>query len=456
MSDERIRRALRASLGGQLSRRDVTRGLAGLGLGAPVLGIGLARPRGAFAYRQASAATCSTDEVELLYMTHAHDPATAVNEQLIAEFTAMYPNVKITYDHAPHENYEQKVLTAFAGGEGPDVFWAGDWMVPQFVENELVAPVDPAAFGVASQEEFVGLFEPGALDAFTVDGQVLTGGISEYNTFSLLYNPAHFQASGLEPLSATEPITWERLAEIAGQLTQMDGETRVRSGFEWVYNVPIWTVLLFEPMLHQLGGQLIDPESGEPNFASPELIRVMQYVQDLRQEQNANDPAFLVDLLEDFANERSSMIVAGPWALPAIAGINAAAQVAVAPLPKFAEGERVTTLYAWAWFVSAKTDETKRCWAWNFLSFLTSKAQLWWDNVGYIQPRTDLTANGQSLADYRTSTLPGLEVFLEDFPFGRFQFRSTRYFEISAAWTRAFQEILEGGDVQEVLENTGV
>lgn len=461
MKDQGIHRSLRAALGGQVSRRDLNRGLAGLGLGAPVLGAGLARPRFASAASfqatpAASAATCSTDEVELLYMTHDHPPATAINDQLIAEFTAMYPNVKITYDHAPHENYEQKVLTAFAGGEGPDVFWAGDWMMPQFMDNELIAEVDPTAFGAATPEAFVGLFEPGALDAFTVDGKVYTGGISEYNTFSLIYNPDHFAEVGLEPLSATEPITWEQLAENAAKLTKVEGDERVRNGIQLVYNVPIWTVLLFEPMVHQLGGQLIDPESGEPNFTTPQMLQTMQYVQDIRSKYNADDPAFSVDLLEDYAGGRASMIIGGPWALPGITSINPDAKFAVAPLPKFADGQRVTTLYAWAWFVSAKSDDTKRCWAWNFLSFLTSKAQLWWDKVGYIQPRTDLTANGQSLADYRVSTLPGLDVFLEDFPYGRFQFRSTQYFEISSAWTRAVQEIMEGGDVQETMENVQV
>jgi ABC-type glycerol-3-phosphate transport system substrate-binding protein len=251
-------------------------------------------------------------------------------------------------------------------------------------------------------------------------------------------------------------MTWEQLAETAGQLTVMNGDTRERSGFEWVYNVPIWTVLLFEPMLHQLGGQLIDPESGEPNFASEQMIQVMQYARDLRFEHNANDPAFLVDLLDDFANERVSMIIAGPWALPGIAGINPNVSPAVAPLPVFEGGTRTTTLYAWAWFVNANTSEEKRCWSWNFLSFLTSKAQLWWDNVGYIQPRTDIIVDEQPLADYYIATLPGMEVFNQDFPHGQYQFRSNQYFEISSAWTRAFQEIMEGADVTEVLENTSV
>ncbi|MCB0159257.1 MAG: extracellular solute-binding protein, partial [Caldilineaceae bacterium] len=56
--------------------------------------------------------------IELLYMTHNHAQSIPVNEAIIAEFQESHPNVTITFDNAPHSNYEQKVLTAFAGGEG--------------------------------------------------------------------------------------------------------------------------------------------------------------------------------------------------------------------------------------------------------------------------------------------------------------------------------------------------
>jgi multiple sugar transport system substrate-binding protein len=447
----RVRQQLAEMTRSRISRRDLNRSLTALGLGAP-LGWRAVTPAAASAQEEA-ASHCPAENVELLYMTHSHDPAIVVNDQLIQEFQALHPNVQIVYDHAPHENYEQKVLTAFAGGQGPDVFWAGDWMLPQFTASGILAPVDPAAYGVASTEEFVQLYEAGALTPFMDGDNVLTGGISEYNTFSMIYNPRHFEDAGLPLPSSTEPMTWEEFADYAEQLTIIEDGTRVRSGVEWVYNTPIWTVLLFEPMLHQIGGQVINPDTGQPDFTSPEMIRVMQFVQDLRMERQANDPAFLVDLLDDFANDRVSMIVAGPWAIPALESINPDAPFAVAPLPVFAEGERITTLYAWAWFVNAGSAPTTQCWAWEFLDFLTANGKLWWDEVGYIQPRTD-EVDGQTLSEYQLSTMPELEVFLDDYEYGQYQFRSTDYFEISSAWNRAFQRIMEGEDVEQVLSET--
>ena len=100
-------------------------------------------------------------ETELLYTTHSYASAIPVNEMVIEEFEESHPGVTVVYDHAPHDNFEQKLLTAYAGGEGPDVFWAGDWMVPQFIEQGMIAPVDPTAFGVLTQEEFLELFTGG-------------------------------------------------------------------------------------------------------------------------------------------------------------------------------------------------------------------------------------------------------------------------------------------------------
>jgi len=397
----------------------------------------------------------SRQQIELLYMTHDYAPATPVNEQLIAEFQQAHPNVTITYDHAPHANYEEKVLTAFAGGRGPDVWWAGDWLVPQYVDNGLLAPVDVSAYGVTSVEAFRDLFEPGALEAFTVNGNVYTGGISEYNTFSLFYHPAHFQEAGLPVPPEDKPLTWEQVAEYAEKLTKFDQSgTRTRSGLEWVYNVPIWTVLLYEPMLRQLGGEVFDASTGKPNFLSDQMIKTMRFVQDLRTRRKANDPSFLTNLVEDFANERISMVIMGPWAFSLIRNTNPNARVAVAPLPVFEGGTRITTLYAWAWFVSAKSPVERQRVGWEFTNFLSSKGQLWWDKVRYIQPRKGKADTGADLAAYRLEQEPLLKVFLDDFKYGKYQFRSKHYYEIASAWMRGVSRIQEGENVEQVLRDT--
>lgn len=387
--------------------------------------------------------------IELLYMTHTHSPAVALNEAIIAEFEAANPNVKIVYDHSPHAAYEQRLLTAFAGGQGPDVFWAGDWMVPQFLAAGIIAPVDPTAFGVATQDEFEALFEPGSLDAFKSDGKIYTGGISEYNTFSLFYNVDALIEAGFEPLPKDQPITWEELAEIAARLTIKEDDVTVRIGLAWPFETPIWTVLIQEPMLRQKGGELIDPD-GNPDFTQEPMIAVMTYLQQLRQS-NALDPAVSIDLLQDLANGRSAMIFGGPWAARPLNTINPDLNWDIAPLPQFTDAvDRVTTLYAWAWFVSAHSSPEKQKAAWEFVDFLTSKQREWWDEVGYVQARrTEI--DGMPLQEYYAQSDPRLTTIFADYAYGQFQFRSTKYFELSDIWTRAQTRVLTGEDVMAVL-----
>lgn len=411
-----------------------------------------AAPAGGEAAAPAGGEAAGGEPIELLYMTHNHPQSIPLNEAIIKEFEASHPNVKITFDNAPHANFEQKVLTAFAGGQGPDVFWAGDWMVPQFLEAGIVAPADPAAYGVANQDEFEALFDPGSLDAFKSDGKIYTGGVSEYNTFSLIYDKDDFAEAGIEPLSKDTPITWEQLADIAAKLTKKEGDKVVRVGLEWPFITPIWTVLVQEPMLRQLGGELIDPETGKPDFTQDAMVKVMQYVQDLRAKE-AIDPALYQETyLDDMAFDRASIIIGGPWAAKPLNDLNPDLNWDTAPLPQFADAkDRVTTLYAWAWFVSAKSSPEKQKAAWEFVNLLTSKQKDWWDNVGYVQARK-AEIDGMSLPEYYAQSDPRLATIFADYPYGKSEFRSTKYFELSDIWTRAQDRVLSGEDVMTVLQ----
>lgn len=396
-------------------------------------------------------ASAEPQQIELLYMTHNHAPSIPLNESIIAEFQEMYPNVKITFDNSPHDNFEQKILTAFAGGQGPDIFWAGDWMVPQFVDAGIIASVDPTAFGVNSDAEFVELFEAGSLDAFTVDGRIYTGGVSEYNTFSLIYNADMFAEAGIEPLSKDEPITWAELADIAAALVVEEDGKIVRTGITWPPNTPIWTVLIAEPMLRQLGGELINAETGMPDFTQEPMVQVMNYMAELRST-NAIDPATYTNLLQDFAAGRSAMIIGGPWAAKPLGDMNPDLNWETAPLPQFNAAEnRVTTLYSWAWFVGSQSTPEEQKMAWEFVNLLTSKQQNWWDTVGYVQARKG-DIDGMSLPEYYAQSDERLSVIFNDYQYGKFQFQSQKYFELSDIWTRALSRVWTGEDIMTVLE----
>lgn len=383
-------------------------------------------------------------QTRLVYWTHTHDPAIPVNEELIASFKAMYPDVEVVYEHFSHSEYETKLLTAFASGAGPDVFWIGDWVLPQYFPAGIVDPVDPAAFGVRTQDEVEALFEPGVLSVFKHNGTLYTAGISEYNTFSILYNKRAFQEAGLPEPSTTEPLAWSEFVQAAQKLTLRDESgRRLRSGFETVWGNPIWTPLVLEPFVRQLGGGFVD-ESGRPQLDSEPVVQVFQAIQDLVFEYGASDPSFVIDLFDDFANERVAMAPGGPWAM-FVKDVNPDLEVGVMPMPVMDGGQRVTILYAWAWFVNASSRNREM--AWKLAAHLaTSNPQLWWDKVSYIQPL-------KGRFDELVRQHEWMEAFVEDFKYGAYQFRSPAYYEIANILHRALSAVTnEQVDVRSTLQ----
>ena len=248
-------------------------------------------------------------------------------------------------------------------------------------------------------------------------------------------------------------MTWEELADIAAKLTVKDGDTVKRIGMEWPFTTPIWTVLILEPMLRQLGGELINPETGKPDFTQDAMVQVMQYVQDLRKNGGIDPGVFNKDLLGELANDQVSMIIGGPWAAKPLNDLNPDLKWDTAPLPQFANAkDRITTLYAWAWFVSAKSSPEKQKAAWEFVNLLTSKQKEWWDKVGYVQAR-QADIDGKSLSEYYAESDPRLTTIFDDYQYGKYEFRSPKYFELSDIWTRALERVLQGEDVTTVLND---
>jgi len=413
---------------------------AGLTLGSATLGAALAG--------RADAATLRAP-VDLAYWTHNFPPANNLNKALVGQYMRSNPQVKITFNPIAYASYDTKLLTAFAGGGGPDVFWNGDWQMAEYIAKGLVAPFDASAYGVASQQAFIDRYDPQTFDGFMANGTLYTGGISEYDNLCILYNKALFRAEGIPYPSETEPMTWEQTAAIAQKLTKFSGGKRVQSGWEFVYGQTIWAVLQIEPLVRQLGGQLVN-SAGMPQFDSAPVIQTMQFYHDLRTTYKANDPAFpSADLAADVAKGRVAMWIAGIWAIPDMLLNNPKIKgdVGVAPVPTWSKGgKRVGPKYAWAWYVNAHAAPQNQQAAWRFISSLTAHDDQWFDTCGYTEPLRTHWA-------YMLRSQPLLQVFRSELQYAQYIFRSPHYGDLSDVLNRAFTNIQSGADPTTVMKN---
>lgn len=74
--------------------------------------------------------------------TEMADKQNQVFDGMATEFKKIYPNANIVFEEIPWKNREEKMLTALATNEGPDVFYLIPDMMTQFADKEVLAPID--------------------------------------------------------------------------------------------------------------------------------------------------------------------------------------------------------------------------------------------------------------------------------------------------------------------------
>jgi multiple sugar transport system permease protein len=84
--------------------------------------------------------------------------------------------------------------------------------------------------------------------------------------------------------------TWVQLGEAAKRLARKDGSKFTRQGMKWAMHSPQWTVIKFNPILIQCGGQWFDA-SGKCTINSPAGVKAMTIRSSISRQYGADDPA---------------------------------------------------------------------------------------------------------------------------------------------------------------------
>lgn len=383
----------------------------------------------------------SPTKVQLSFWTHGHPPMNAYTKQLITEYQQQNPNVVITYQTFPTDEYLTKLKTALATGSGPDAFDLFDGDLLSYYSEKQLAPVNPSSFGFKSMDELRNAWMHGSLAGSTFGGKVFQIPM-EFDTFSLFINTALYKKAGLNP-DTDYPKTWADLAEIGQKIAKWDGSKVVIEGFKWP--VPklgdLWAELTFEPLVDQFGGSILAPDGKSSTINSPQAVAALKTYADFITKYHTGDQnSGEYDPLNpnaDFAGGTLGNWITGPWAIPTLKNKPVWGHFKVVPLPQHNPKHPVTVLYAWGWSVNAASKVQDEAWKW--INFLSSHGEQWLSKVGYIQPRLgwqDTKAAKQSLF---------LNVFLGDMKFGRYTVRSIHYAAITHAVDNMLQRVILQG-----------
>lgn len=188
-----------------------------------------------------------------------------VFENMAAEFKKEYPDLKIKFEEIPWANREQKILTALAANQGPDVFYLIPDMMGQFADRGVLTPITDLLSENFDRSDF----PESSLEAVTYKDE-LYGLPILHEVVANVYN-----TKVLEDIGASKedvPETWEEFNALAEKAVAKGYYAR---GFEGgnTLNGTLY------PILWQAGGDVID-ENGKVVINNKKGIKAFQTVND--------------------------------------------------------------------------------------------------------------------------------------------------------------------------------
>ncbi len=275
------------------------------------------------------------------------------------QWNAAHPDTKVTAQFFPHGDYEKGtvLVTAFASGTGPDVFWVAPGQFVSFVRNGVAADLSDLF-----TPEFRNDVSPIAIDGVSLGGKPYAVPF-EQEPLGLFYNKPLMEKAGVEV-----PKTWNELLTACEKLKAKNIIPIVIEPTPSNYENFTWF-----PFLWQAGGEAVDPDLTKASFASDATAKALDlwgtlikkgYAPRTSSELTANAPATA------FGNGRAAMEVVGFWAVRFLKMERPNLQFEVASLPYPEDGKPASAYGGWLLMVNAKSknlEAAKKLASWMFM-----------------------------------------------------------------------------------------
>lgn len=276
-------------------------------------------------------------------------------EEIIDDFETEHPDIDVVFVPQSHKDYRERLQTAIASGQGPDVFrFHGSWT--PMLSDELY----PVPASLVSSSEFQATYYPVMAKQLQNNGQFV-GIPLMYDGLALFYNEDILNTASEQP-----PQTWSELRSLAAKLTIRTGNEVKRGGVALgnATNVEHFSDILAVLML-QNGADLANPNTPEGKDA------LKFYTNFLKEDKVWSDS--LPSSTVAFARGDVAMMFAPSWRAHEIQAINPDLRFGVTTIPRLAE-TRISWASYWAEGVNARSENTDE--AWQFVEYLASEEVL--------------------------------------------------------------------------------
>lgn len=234
-----------------------------------------------------------------------------LRQDVIRDFEARNPNVKVELTMLENEAFKQKIQVAIQAGDPPHIFhsWGGGVMV-EYARAGMLR--DITTFVQSDLSQVIGL---GALGVYGYDGKYY-GAPYDMGGVGIWYNKAIFKEVGI-----SVPETWAELLEAVKKI-KAAGYIPIALGAGDKWPAHFWWVYL----AMRLGGQpaFNNAYGGSGSFKDPTFVRAGELLLELAQLEPFQT-GFLGATYDDQAaligNKRAAMEIMGQWA-PAVQASN--------------------------------------------------------------------------------------------------------------------------------------
>lgn len=280
------------------------------------------------------------------------------------------------------DGMEQKLLTAIASNEVPDIVLWDRFNTGVYAPKGALAPLDEY---IAKDNVDMSQFYEPAVDEMT-SADVVYGIPLTVDSRVLFYNKDLLDEAGVDPASITD---WDSLRDAAVKLTKWDGDKLIQSGFS------LKDVGLFNNWIGQAGGKMVDDGTNPPTaaFNTEAGLTVLKYWDQLLNQDKVYQLGFEDGFGGDgFKAGKVAITFNGPWTLESYkeAGLN----FGVIGQPQGYHGEKSAMMGGFGLVIpnGAKNPDA----SWEFIKWWTMQPE---NGVEFCKISGNLPANKEAAKD---------------------------------------------------------
>ncbi|MCZ1265989.1 ABC transporter substrate-binding protein [Paenibacillus tundrae] len=283
--------------------------------------------------------------------------------KVVKAFEEKNPTIKMKLVYTESsEGSDQKLLTAVAGGNPPDVALFDRFKVGTWAAQDSLTDLSSMAAESGILKE---MYYPFAWEESSYQGKLYAMPM-DTDSRLLFYNKDHFKEVGLDPNKP--PQTIAELEVASEKLTIKEGKRFKRIGF-----IPWYSQGWLYTWGWAFGGEFQDAATGKITANDPKVVEALQWMTDFGKKYNVEDIAGFTSAagteeMDPFISGQVSMKISGNFTVKGIEKFKPDLNYGVAPIPT-PTGTNFTTWSGGGSAIIPKGAKNVAA-AWKFLEFL--------------------------------------------------------------------------------------